>query len=306
MSLHLERQRNFHTLYESPIVSVRDYNCSARRGGPKAEVPVDGHNIVLLRRGVFCKHVGRRSLTVDVNQAVFFAEGSTYRVSHPTEFGNRGTIFTPAPPVLNDMLREFDPSSADRTGPPFPFAGGPCDAGVFWLHRELLLRLEAGDAQPLEPMWADETALRLMDEVLAAAFARYGAPPQRRRRGTIADHSDRAEAAKSYLACRMGERLALDDVARAVHASPFHLARLFRERTGVPVHRYLTRLRLRAALERLADGASDLAALALELGFSSHSHFTDAFRREFGRTPSNVRNEVSRRMLREASKNLKA
>ncbi len=89
----------------------------------------------------------------------------------------------------------------------------------------------------------------------------------------------------------MGERVTLDAVARAVHASPFHLARVFRQRTGAPIHRYLTRLRLRAALERLAGGANDLTALALALGFSSHSHFADAFRSEFGRTPSAVRRE---------------
>ena len=57
----------------------------------------------------------------------------------------------------------------------------------------------------------------------------------------------------------------------------------------MPIHRYLTQLRLRSSLERLADGANDLTALALELGFSSHSHFTDAFRREFGHAPSRDR-----------------
>ena len=87
----------------------------------------------------------------------------------------------------------------------------------------------------------------------------------------------------------MSERVTLDDVARAVHVSPFHLARIFQQQTGVPVHRYLTQLRLRASLERLADGAGDLTAVALELGFSSHSHFTDAFRREFGHSPSEMR-----------------
>ena len=91
------------------------------------------------------------------------------------------------------------------------------------------------------------------------------------------------------MAARLAQPISLDDVSRAVHASPFHFARIFQERTGVPVHRYLTRLRLRAALERVAAGESDLTRLALELGFSSHSHFTDAFRREFGRAPSTVR-----------------
>src|SRR5262249_21779409 len=130
--------------------------------------------------------------------------------------------------------------------------------------------------------------------------------PRRRRSGTEADHADRVEAAKTYLASRLGERITLDDIARAVHASPFHLARIFGERTGVPLHRYLTRLRLRAALERLAGGAGDLTALALDLAFSSHSHFADAFRREFGRTPSDVRRGASLRTLAEMSKNLKA
>jgi AraC-like DNA-binding protein len=87
----------------------------------------------------------------------------------------------------------------------------------------------------------------------------------------------------------LGERITLGDVARAVHSSPYHLARVFQQQNGVPIHRYLTRLRLRASLERLQDGAGDLTALALGLGFSSHSHFSDAFRREFGCTPSAVR-----------------
>jgi AraC-like DNA-binding protein len=72
----------------------------------------------------------------------------------------------------------------------------------------------------------------------------------------------------------------------------------------MPIHRYLTLLRLRASLDRLAEGASNLTALALEFGFSSHSHFADAFRREFGRTPSDVRRNAGRRTLREMSKNL--
>ncbi|MFA6441419.1 MAG: helix-turn-helix domain-containing protein, partial [Sterolibacterium sp.] len=60
------------------------------------------------------------------------------------------------------------------------------------------------------------------------------------------------------------------------------------------------------ALQRLADGADDLTALAIELGFSSHSHFAETFRREFGRTPSQVRSNASTRGLRELSKNLTA
>src|SRR5262249_52478884 len=78
----------FRTLYGSPVVAVSEYRCRACRGGPAAEEYSGGNHVVLLRRGAFCKHFGRRSVTADVNQAVFFSEGSTYRVSHPAACGD--------------------------------------------------------------------------------------------------------------------------------------------------------------------------------------------------------------------------
>jgi AraC-like DNA-binding protein len=97
----------------------------------------------------------------------------------------------------------------------------------------------------------------------------------------------------------------LDDIARAVHSSTFQLARVFHCETGLPMHHYRTRLRLRAALERLVEAETDLTALALDLGFSSHSHFTSAFRRAFGITPSECRRRATVKGLREMSRNLK-
>lgn len=277
----------FRPLYQSPIISVHDYCCHIARSGPGAEEESDANNIVLMRHGAFARHFGRRTATADVNQAVFFSRESTYRVSHPADCGDRGTVFTVSPRVLNDIVRELDPSIDDHPDQPFRFAIGPCDSSVFWRHRELVQRLESTD--PLEPLWADVTALQLVADVLESAFVKHGVTRRPKREGTDADHAERTEAAKTYLASRISERVMLDEVARAVHVSPFHLARIFQQQTGVPVHRYLTQLRLRASLERLAAGAIDLTELALELGFSSHSHFTDAFRREFGKSPSEIR-----------------
>ena len=74
--------------------------------------------------------------------------------------------------------------------------------------------------------------------------------------------------------------------------SVFHLERVFKSRTGFSLYAYRNQLRLRAALERLGDGDVDLIDIALDLGFSSHSHFTEAFRRNFGKTPSAVRDRL--------------
>jgi AraC-like DNA-binding protein len=101
----------------------------------------------------------------------------------------------------------------------------------------------------------------------------------------------------------LSENVRLEDVAYAVNSSPFNFARIFQQQTGLPVHRYLTLLRLRASLDRIAAEA-DLTTIALDLGFSSHSHFTEVFRREFGKTPSEIRAELKTNAIREMSKNL--
>ncbi len=293
----------YRALYDSPLLRVQDYNCRACRGGPTAEEHSCNNNIVLLRHGAFCRHFGKRSIVADANQSVFFSAESTYRVSHPADCGDRGTVFALSQRLLNDIIRELDPAIDNRPQHPFPFVTGPCDSTVFWSHRELVQKLENATTEPLDSLWVDVTAIQIIASVLEAAFARHGVPRKRRRKDTEADHAERVEAVKTYLATQMGERITLDDVATAIHTSPFHLARIFQERTGMPIHRYLLHLRLRTSLERLAAGAGDLTVLALELGFCSHSHFTDTFQREFGCAPSSIRERTPRK-VREMSKNL--
>ena len=70
--------------------------------------------------------------------------------------------------------------------------------------------------------------------------------------------------------------------------SPFRLCRAFRAATGTTLHRHLTDLRLVAALEHLPEYRDRLTALALDLGFSSHSHFTHAFREYYGKAPATI------------------
>jgi AraC family transcriptional regulator len=301
-----ERPIQSKSLYESPVVRVREYHCSICRGGPGPEEESDTTSLVLMRRGAFCRHFGQRKVTADVNQSAFFSAGSTYRVSHPQDDGDRGTVFVVPPRILNDFIREWDPAYEGGADAPFPFTDGPCSSDVFWRHRELIRILENDAEQAREPFWVDVAALQIVADSLDAGFARKGLPARNRKQDTAADHRELVEAGKLYFADHMGDRLTLDGVARELNTSPFHFARLFQHGTGVPIHRYLTLLRLRASLERLMDAREDLTTLALELGFSSHSHFSDLFRREFGVTPSEFRKRATFRAAAEMRKNLKA
>lgn len=87
------------------------------------------------------------------------------------------------------------------------------------------------------------------------------------------------------------DNLSLDDIARCAGVSRFHLARAFGEVTGRSVMRYVRGRRLTEAARRLADGAPEILAVAIDAGYNSHEAFTRAFRDEFGITPEAVRTQ---------------
>lgn len=101
------------------------------------------------------------------------------------------------------------------------------------------------------------------------------------------------ELVRRRLAEDFDRRLSLDELSEAIGLSKFHLARTFHQATGHSIHRYQTLLRLEAALIGLHRGEENLTDLALELGFSSHSHLTSVFRGLLGVTPSEARSMLA-------------
>ncbi|GAA2334555.1 hypothetical protein GCM10010170_014070 [Dactylosporangium salmoneum] len=58
---------------------------------------------------------------------------------------------------------------------------------------------------------------------------------------------------------------------------------------GVPITRYRNRVRLGWALDRIEDGATDLAAIAADLGFSDQAHLCRTARQHLGHSPAALR-----------------
>jgi AraC-like DNA-binding protein len=288
-----------HAIYQSPLVSVHDYCCRPHGPDGRREEHSREHGVVFVRSGVFEKHVGRESVVADPNAVLFFNAGQAYRVTHPVAGGDRCTVFRVRPDVLAEMLRAFNPAAADGAAP-FAHLSGPCDSNTYLAMHKLARGLERGHA--VDPLAVDEMALRLTAGAIENAHRVRGERPDQGRAETRRAHADWAEHAKLVLARHFRERLSIDDVASEVHCSPYHLCRIFRRHAGTSIHQYVTRLRLRAALDRLMDGPPDLTRLALDTGFASHSHFTTAFAREFGATPSQIRDSKNRRTNQSTTK----
>jgi AraC family transcriptional regulator len=128
--------------------------------------------------------------------------------------------------------------------------------------------------------------VRLLERVLRTA---YGREPATRLPSIASRQDEVVRHAELILSERWDERLTLRDIAAEVGMSAYHLCRLFLRKTGLGLHQYRQQLRVRWSLERVAEASVPLVDVALEAGFSSHSHFTSTFRREFGQTPSGVR-----------------
>src|SRR5262245_66189896 len=104
-----------------------------------------------------------------------------------------------------------------------------------------------------------------------------------------------------HILCRVIERmrnldteLSLQVLARESGYSRVHFVRMFRAATGYTPHNYLLKLRVDRARELLASPTLSLTDVALECGFSSHSHLSRAFRHDLGATASESRRSPSR------------
>ena len=135
-------------------------------------------------------------------------------------------------------------------------------------------RLSRGVIETLE---AESLAVELLRRALSGCSARAAAGSIGRRK--------LVDRAKLVLASDLGRRWTLAAIAADVGVSPVYLTQVFQQVEGLPLYRYQLQLRLARALDLLGDNAG-LTSLALDLGFSSHSHFSAAFKRAYGQTPS--------------------
>jgi AraC-like DNA-binding protein len=81
------------------------------------------------------------------------------------------------------------------------------------------------------------------------------------------------------------------EVAQAAGVSRSHLCRIFKRVTGLPLKRFLTRRRLRAAKTLLRDPAMPIHEIASRVGYRDASHFNRVFRRWEGQAPSLYRRQ---------------
>ena len=264
-------------LVASRVALVEDLRCPGvgTRVAPEDFSP--DFQVCLPYRGTFVWQVGGDDVVGDANQVLFVAGGEAFRICQPVFGAYAELILTPDPMVLAELVGTDD--ARLRTHTLFRRRSRRAEPA---LQLRLAMYLHAGRHGGLAGVAGEEATLDLLGAALGGQASTSLPGPASRRL---------VSRTKEFLAAHLSRSLRLADIARAVGSSPAHLTTVFRRVEGVPLHRYLTQLRLARALVELPH-SPDLTALALEVGFSSHSHFAASFRRAFGAPPSLVRDGV--------------
>ncbi len=92
----------------------------------------------------------------------------------------------------------------------------------------------------------------------------------------------------SYLNSNIHRQPTVPEIARFCNVSEAGIKRVFDKYAGIGVHKYLLKLKIKAAAELLQDGER-VCDVAERLGFNSQSYFSRAFKRETGMMPSQVK-----------------
>jgi len=262
-------------LLKSPTVTIRDVCCKGRCRGKSAEEWTAATELVFPYRGVYVRHVGNDQAVAEANQVLFFNASESYRVSHPVSGGDACLSLAISEPLLWELAPLSSLSGRARLA--FRPQRLRIDARAQALVAVLRHSLRQNVAGPLE---AESLALTLAQRALGPRTTQAA-------RGSLG-RQRLVDRVKLVLASDPARRWTLAEIAAEVRGSPVYLTQVFQEVEGLPLYRYQLRLRLARALDLLAQ-YDDLTALSLDLGFSSHSHFSAAFRQVYGRSPSEFR-----------------
>ncbi len=277
------------TLARQSGFSVIDWRCPGSICDSESDESTGSYELIFTRAGSWVVQCREGSLFVDSGHVLLRPPDIPFQVIHPTGHQDAGTLIVLGGGLASSVMALATTRSGLEEGMLDRILVAPVPPQLCVRHHILARRLSRQLlADPLE---VEAGVLELLAESFTALSC-HSAPDWSSASETRRRHLRQVQDAKRLLAERYRESVTVAEVANVVGASPFHFSRLFRFYTGTSIHRYLNRLRLTSSIEMILDSKHTLSHIALELGFSSHSHFTEAFRKEFHFPPSQARKAV--------------
>ncbi len=233
--------------------------------------------IVFPKHSIWIHHPGSAPFVADPTVVNFYNQGQTYTRHAINQLGDYCHWFRPSVELLSEMVGKEQVHFSQQNM--------LCPATVFLQHL-MVLKVVTAEQQPAS-VAIDELVLRLLHELLSQHQQPWEFSGQKYRR-----HKRLVESVKESLQEDLSVNISLQELSRLHHTSAYHLSRVFKQVTGLGISQYRTQQRLRSLSWALRQDQGDLIELAMNHGFSSHSHMSACFKQTFGITPSDCQKQL--------------
>jgi AraC family transcriptional regulator len=258
-------------VFRSKLVLLAEYHCRPDEPLFANSGPSNAHSFVFPLTSTRIIRDARIQLELP-NVVSLYNAGVHYASEPVSPEGSHCMWMTLDPEILIHSIESCGRRSVD---PHRPFRDVEVSLGAAFALRQSSLfhfaRRYGSDSLAIE-----EESIAIVQEIIDGL---------ERRPARSAHYSRVIDRARAILAAHFADPWSLGDLACQLGVTPSHLSRAFRAATGQTLHTFREQLRLRRALELLPRCRRDFTRVALDLGYSSHSHFSDRFRRCFGVTP---------------------
>ena len=226
---------------------------------------------------------------------------SRYYVGGTPYDARRGDLF-----IFNSRVVHDEPSGPDRPVATVSLALGglqvpglrentliPADASpVCRLSEAQTIRLERLYDVLYDELTAgnDDGAHHLLMAILTLVQQFRGALAE----GSAQDANVFAQRIKDYIDRHFAEEFSLQQMADALHVSPYYLAHVCKETTGYSPLQYVLRRRIGEAQTLLITTDLPVTRIAAQVGYDNPSHFNAQFSKAVGMSPRTFRREIGR------------
>lgn len=105
--------------------------------------------------------------------------------------------------------------------------------------------------------------------------------------------SDHIAAVIDYIHTNISTDLNRQELADAVHLNPEYLSRLFKKETNMALNQFIIQEKLKVASAMLRETSIPVSLVALRIGYSNFSYFSQVFKRETGLSPLDYRKQYA-------------
>jgi AraC family transcriptional regulator len=200
---------------------------------------------------------------------------------HKEETELAKVLLTPA--LVDEIVRTVAPERASQIELLDNF--GTRDSSIEELVRRLIAELRADDVGSglCAESLATELAVHLIRNYSTArrpAAVTFSALPR-----------SKLQRVTDYIHDNLREELTLEKISQTLSMSPYHFAHVFKQAVGVAPHHYVVKCRIDRAKALLRGTDLSVTEIASQVGYSNLSHFSVAFHKRIGQTPSRYRSE---------------